>query len=56
MYKIYDKIKLYHESHEKLSARGQTLAVVKIQRSIFKGDPLSPLLFVMAMIPPNYIL
>ena len=39
-----------------LTARGKSLAEVKIQRSIFQGDALSPLLFVIAMMPLNHIL
>ena len=32
-----------------LAAERQTLTAVKILRSIIKGDPLSPLLFVITM-------
>ena len=39
-----------------LSAGGKTLTVVKIQKSIFQGNALSPLLFAIAMMPLNYIL
>ena len=39
-----------------LTAGGQSLAEVKIQRGIFQGDALSPLLFVIAMMPLNHIL
>ena len=39
-----------------LTARGKNLTEVKIQRCIFQGDVLSPLLIVIAMIPPNHIL
>ena len=35
---------------------GKTFAEVKIQRHIFKGDALSPLLFIIAMLSFNYIL
>ena len=38
-----------------LIAGGKTLAEVKIQRGIFIRDALSPLLFVIAMMPLNYI-
>ena len=38
------------------SAWGNNLAEVKIQRGIFYGDALSPLLVGIAMIPLNYIL
>ena len=40
----------------KLITRGQSLAEVKIQRGIFQGDALSPLLFVIAMMPLKHIL
>ena len=39
-----------------ITAEGKTLAEEKIQRGIFLGDLLSPLLFLIAMIPLNYIL
>ena len=39
-----------------LTAGGQSLAKVKIERGIFKRDALSPLLFVIAMMPLNFIL
>ena len=39
-----------------LRAEGQSLAEVKIQRGIFQGDSLSPLLFIIAMMPLNHIL
>ena len=39
----------------KLTAEGKSLTEVKIQRCIFKGDALSPLLFVIAMMPLNHI-
>ena len=39
-----------------LTARGQSLAEVKIQRGIFQGDALSPLRFVIAIMPLNNIL
>ena len=62
MYKIYDEIiKFIEKKHEKLE-RGidrwskKNLAEVKIQRSIFLRDALSPLLFLLAMIPLNHIL
>ena len=39
-----------------LKAGKQSLAEVKIQRGIFQGDSLSPLLFIIAMMPLNHIL
>ena len=39
-----------------LTAVGSSLAEAKIQRGIFQGDALSRLLFVIAMMPLNYIL
>ena len=40
----------------KLTAEGRSLAETKIQRSIFQGDALSPLLFIIAKMPLNHIL
>ena len=39
-----------------LTARGRSLVEIKIQRRIFQGDALSPLLFIIAMMPLNHIL
>ena len=39
-----------------LTAGGRSIAETKIQRDIFQGDPQSPLLFIIAMMPQNYIL
>ena len=39
-----------------LTVGGQSLAGVKIQRSIFQGDALLPLLFVIPMMPLKHIL
>ena len=63
-------LKMYKISHEiiniiektmqtwrvELTAGGRSLAETKIQREIFQGDALSPLLFIIAMMPLNYIL
>ena len=52
--------KIYHENHEKLEiiikSKRKTLVEVKILRGIFQRDALSHLLFVIAMMPLNYIL
>ena len=39
-----------------LTAGGKNLAETKIQRCIFQGDALSPLLFIIAMMQLNHIL
>ena len=39
-----------------LTAAGRRLGETKIQRGIFQGDALSPLLFIIAMMPLNHIL
>ena len=39
-----------------LTAGGKNFAEKKIQRGIFQGDALSPSLFIIAMMPLNYIL
>ena len=63
-------LKMYKISHEvidfiektmqtwraELTARGRRLAEPKIQRAIFQGDALSPLLFIIAMMPLNHML
>ena len=38
-----------------LAVGGRSLAEANIQRSIFQGDTLSPLLFIIAMMPFNHI-
>ena len=38
-----------------LTAGGKSLVETKIQRGIFQGDALSPLIFIIAMIPLNHI-
>ena len=39
-----------------LTAGGKSLTKGKIQRGIFQGDALSPLIFINAMMPLNHIL
>ena len=39
-----------------LAAGGRSLTEAKIQRVIFQGDALSPLLFIIATMPFNHIL
>ena len=39
-----------------LTAGGRSFAETKIERGIFQGDALSPLLFIIAMMPLNHIL
>ena len=61
MYRIPDGIimsteKTREDWRAKLTARGRSLAQVKIQRGIFLGDALSTLLFIIAMMPLSHIL
>ena len=61
MYKISDEVINFTEKTLKtwrveLTAGGRSLAEAKIQRGIFQGDALSPLQFVIAMMPLNHIL
>ena len=67
---IINCLKMYKISHEvinfiektmktcrvELTAGGRSLAEAKIQRDIFQGAALSPLLFIIAMMPLNHIL
>ena len=41
---------------EELAAEGESLTKVKIQKGIFPGDALLPLLSLIAMMPLNYII
>ena len=67
---IINSLKMYKISHEvinfikktmkswrmELTAEGRGLVEANIQRGIFKGDALSPLLFLIAMMSLNHIL
>ena len=58
MYKIsHEVINLIEKTMQtwrvELTAGGRNLAETKIQRGIFQGDALSPLLFIIAMMPKN---
>ena len=67
---IINFVKMYKISHEvinfieqtmnnwrvELTAGGRSIAETKIQGGIFQGDALSPLLFMVAMMPLNHIL
>ena len=61
MYKISDEVINFIDKTMKtwrveLTAGGRRLAEAKIQREIFQGNALSPLLFITAMMPQNHIL
>ncbi len=61
IYKIPDQLVHFIEKTMKtwrveLTAKGESLAEVKIQRGIFQGYTLSLLFFVIAMMPLNHIL
>ena len=58
MYKIPDEVIQFIEKtwRVELTAGSKSLAVVKIQRGTFQGDTLSPLLFVIAMMPLSHII
>ena len=60
MYKMSDEVINLTEKSMKtwrveLTAEEKSLAEAKIQRGIFQGDTLSPLLFMIAMMPLNHI-
>ena len=61
MYKISHEVINFIEQTMKtwrveLTAEGRNIAETKIQRGIIQGDALSPLLFIIAMMPLNHIL
>ena len=61
MYKISNETIYFIEKTMKnwrveLTAGGKSLAETKMQRGIFQWDALSPLLFIIAMMPLNHIL
>ena len=61
MYKISHEVinfikKTVKTLRVELKVGGKTFAEAKIQRGIFQGDALSPLLFIIAMMPFNFIL
>ena len=53
-------LKMYKISHEvinlEMTAGERSIAEIKIKRGIFQGDALSPLLFIIVMMPLNHIL
>ena len=57
MYKILDEVInfIMKTWRVELTAGGKSLAEAKIQRGIFQGDALSPLLFIIVMMPLNHI-
>ena len=61
MYKISDEVMKFIEKTMKtwkveLIAGGRSLAEANIQRGVFQGDALSPLLYIIVMMPLNHIL
>ena len=59
MYKKTDKVINFITKAKKnwkvqLTVEGKTFSKLKIQKGIFQGDVLSPLLFVIAMMPLNH--
>ena len=61
IYKIFGEVikfieKTMQNLRVELTSGGKSSTEVKIQRGIFQGHALSPLLFVIEMIPLNHIL
>ena len=61
MYKMSNQVvqiieKIMQTWRVELTVGGKSLAEVKIPRAIFQGDALSPLIFVIAMMPLKHIL
>ena len=60
MYKISEVIHFIEKTMKtwrvELTAGGRRLAEAKVQRGIFQGDALSPLLVIIAMMPLNHII
>ena len=61
MYQIYHEVISFKDEtiktwREELTAGGRSFAEAKIQRGIFQGDALSPLLFIIAMLLLNHML
>ena len=60
MYKISHEINFIEKNMKnwrvELTAGGKCFAETKIQKAIFQGDTLSPLQFIIAMMPLNHIL
>ena len=61
MFKVADNIKVLLTNSmtnwkTELTAGGVSLGEVKVKRGIFQGDSLSPLLFVISLIPMSFIL
>ena len=59
MYKISNEVLNFIEKNMetwrvKLTAGGKSLAETRIQKGIFQGNPLSPLLFIIALMPLNH--
>ena len=60
MYKIPQVVQFIEKTMQtwevELTVGGQSLAKINIQKGIFQGNALSPILFVITMMPLNHIL